>query len=135
LESSERALFQIHEYLEAPEIIIDPHDQIICEEGHRKCLLYTSSIDAAKSLNTLLEAASESICASTARIKGILIGSNLRKKTLVDPRDEVATYLQMVFQKGDGWLPLVYKQKFQCLLNGVFYRMNDVVVIRAEEPG
>ena len=135
LESSERALLRVHEYLEAREIIIDPHDQVICEEGHRKCLLYTSSIDAAKSLNTLLEAASESICASTARMKGILIGSNLRKKTLVDPGDEVATYLQTIFQKGDGWRPLVYKQKFQCLLNGVLYRVNDDVVIRAEELG
>jgi hypothetical protein len=99
LKSSKRALLRVHENLEALEIIIDPHDQIICEEGHRKCLLYTSSIDAAKSLNTLLEAASECICASTARMKGILIGSNLRKKTLVDLGDEVATYLQTVFQK------------------------------------
>jgi hypothetical protein len=50
----------------------------------------------------LLKAASESICASTARTKGILIGSNLKIRALVDLGDNVATYTQTIFQKRIG---------------------------------
>jgi hypothetical protein len=35
LEESKQALLKIHEYLESLETIIDPQDQVVCEEWHK----------------------------------------------------------------------------------------------------
>ena len=135
LSISEKALFEIHEYLHVHDYVSEDnrYDTSRCPAWHKKHFLTCKSIRIAIKINNLLKYAVGTACYNTSLSKGILIGPKMGKKARPKPADgALENFLEHHF-KVASWGTYVYTHIRKCMLQGVLYEIGDDVVVKPND--
>lgn len=129
LESSERALLEIHKSYWHSEQFVDNHDiDSICPSIHGNGCLRVSTKEKATAMMKLLKCPPMNTCAITATTKGIIISPLHNQPKEADPI--ISSYLRHLHPHLENNEKLYIYEHKRCLMGNVFYKVGDDVVVK-----